>query len=264
MVIWSLAVVMALVAIDFVTASIAEYQVSSHLKTQLSLPEEPAVRINGFPFLTQAAVGDYRKVDVSAEYVGVGALRNVGKFAELYHVHVPLSELFSWSHGDVTVDSVASSVLITREDLLKLLSGVNKLTVSPVTDATLDDATINAKDAVPGSSVTGLDPTEAILLAGDTTVMGQKTGVKVIASMHLTDGQIEVTPEDIRLTGTDATQLAPGTQLGLRRAFSITINPGPLPFSLKPTRLRAVGDGISVSGTGRAITLAPTTQRSSN
>lgn len=259
--VWTVALLALLVAADFVLASAAEYQVSSRLKDQWSLQEEPAVRVTGFPFLTQAVAGEYRKVDVAADYVGRGSMHNVGLFAELYRVRVPLSDVLTGSVRNVAVDSAATSVVITKEDLLKLLSGVTKLDVSPVTDATLDDATINAAKALPGSSVTGVDPTEAVLIAGDMSVRGQKTRVSVIASMTLADGQIEITPRDIRLVGTDATQLLPQSQVALRAAFSLMINPGALPFSLTPTRLRAVGDGIAVSGTGRNITIAPGSQR---
>jgi hypothetical protein len=254
-----------LIAIDFIAASVAEYQVSTSLKTQLSLPDEPAVRITGFPFLAQAVLGDYRRVDVSAENVGVGSMRNVGVFAELYHVRVPLSDLLSGSVRDVTVDSVAGSVLITKEDLLKLLGGVSKLEVSPITDQALDDATVNSKDAMPGSSVTGINPDQAVRMAGTMSVLGQKVRVSVIAVLQLTDGQIEVIPRDIRVgSGTDATKLPEVAQAALRKRFTLRINPGTLPFAVTPTRLRAAGDGLSVSGTAQNVTLGTMTQRSSN
>jgi len=66
MVIALLVLVGLLVAADFGAAASAESAVSRQMREQLGLVDDPSVRINGFPFLTQAAAGRYRSVDVSA------------------------------------------------------------------------------------------------------------------------------------------------------------------------------------------------------
>jgi hypothetical protein len=250
-----------LVAVDFVAASAAEYQVSSNLRSQLALPDDPAVKINGFPFLAQAIAGNYKQVDVSATNIAVGSLRDVGVNAELYHVRVPLSELLSGSVRNVTVESVAGSVVITKQDLIKQLNGVSKLAIAPIDDGTLDQASANAKDAMPGSTVTGINPDQAVQMSGTMTVLGQKVNVSVIAVLQLTGGQIEVIPRDIRIgNGSDATKLPAPMQAYLRKKFTLRVDPGALPFAVTPTRLRAVGDGLAVSGTAHNITLGATTE----
>jgi hypothetical protein len=261
-----IAAVVLLVALDFAAASAAEYQVSSNLRTQLALPDDPAVKINGFPFLAQAIAGDYRQVDVSATNLTVGSLRNVGVNVELYHVRVPLSQVLSGAVRGARVDSVQGSVLITKEDLVKQMSrvgGVTKLSVQPIDDGALDAAFASASDATPGSSVSGINPDSAVRMVGTTSVLGRAMDVSVIAVLQLSGRQIQVIPRDVRVgSGAQASKLPAVVQAGLRTLFTVTVDPGALPFSVTPTRLRAVGDGLQISGTARDVVLGTGEPRS--
>lgn len=251
--------IVLLVAVDFVAASAAEYQVSSSLRTQLALPDEPAVKINGFPFLAQAVAGDYKQVDVSATNLAMGSMSNVGLDVQLYNVRVPLSELLGGSVRSARVESVQGAVLITKEDLVKQLPKVSKLTVGPIDDGVLDAAYAASADALPGSSVAGIDPDTAVRMAGTTSILGKKTDVSAIAVMTMVGRQIQITPRDVRVgTGPAATKLPDIVQAGLRRMFTLRLDPGALPFDVTPTRLRAVGDGLEVSGVAKNVILGNT------
>ena len=54
-----LVLVVLLVGADFGARWIAEDRVATQLQSQLKLDEKPDVAIHGFPFVTQAASGDY-------------------------------------------------------------------------------------------------------------------------------------------------------------------------------------------------------------
>lgn len=199
LVIGLVAAIVLLVAVDYAAAATAEYQVSSRLRQQLALPDDPAVKINGFPFLTQALGGDYQRVEVSADRLTVGQMNNVGVRAQLYHVRLPLGEVLSGTLRSIHIDDLQGTVQVTDEDLRRQLRGVTKLKVQPVDPGALDAALANSKDAMPGSSVTGITPDQAVRLVATTDVLGQKTEVSVIAVLQLAGRQIQISPRDIRL-----------------------------------------------------------------
>ena len=75
-----------LVVADFGAAALAESAVSRQMRSQLSLADDPSVRINGFPFLTQAVSGQYSSVDVAAQRISVGQLQELGVRTQLRNV----------------------------------------------------------------------------------------------------------------------------------------------------------------------------------
>jgi hypothetical protein len=252
----SLIILIALfVAVDFAAASAAEYQVSNRLKERLALPAEPDVRIMGFPFLWQAAFGDYKKVEVYAQKLSVGDMENVGLHASLYHVRVPMKDLLSGSVRGLAADELQGSVLITKEDLARKL-GVSKLQIEPIEAYDLDKAKQNTDKSIPGSSVTGVDPDQAVKLTATTSILGKKVEVTVIAALQMTGNQIQIGPRDIKIgSGADAKTLPPMVQSGLRRMFTLRIDPGMLPFNVTPTMLKAVDRAVEISGSARDLVI---------
>jgi hypothetical protein len=252
--------IVLLVAVDFVAASAAEYQVSMKMREQLALPTDPAVKINGFPFLAQALSGDYKRVDVEAERLTVGPLHNVGVRAALYHVRVPFSQVISGSVDELKVDDAQGSVVITKEDLIKQMPMVSKLSIGPVDDGALAAALADSASAVPGSSVTGISPDSAVRMVATTSFLGQKMNVSVIAVMELAGRQVQISPRDIRLgSGPDGAKLPQVVQSALREMFTVRLDPGTLPFAVTPTRLRAVDDALEVSGVAHDVVVASPT-----
>lgn len=247
--------ILLLVALDFGAASAAEYQVSTTLRDRLALPDDPAVKINGFPFLTQALAGDYRQVDVSADKLTVGQLHDVGVRAELYHVRMPLAEVFGGAPS-IRVDNAKGSVLITKNDLVKQLPGVTKLQIQPIDYGALDAALADSANAAPGSSLTGITPDQAVRLVGTTTVAGQRVDVSVIAALQLAGQRIQISPRDIRIgSGPQAAALPQAMQSRLRDLFTVRIDPGTLPFQVTPTTLQAVDNGLLISGVAHDLVL---------
>jgi hypothetical protein len=234
-----------LVAVDFGAAAAAEYQVSKRLRGHLGLPDDPAVRINGFPFLTQAIAGDYRNVEVTADRVTVARLRNIGVEATLLHVRVPLSELLSGSADSVHVDEVIGRARIQVAEVGKMID-VEDLRIEQVPEEDQPTPTTS-----PSASGTG-----TVKLIGTAEVAGQRTEVAIIGSLELVGGQIEVTAHDVELGGNAASdQLPPALKQQLLRGFSARLDPGALPFTVTPTSIRLENDTLVVEGTARDIEL---------
>ena len=83
----------AAVGADYGAAALTESAVAREMRTQLGLADDPSVRINNFPFLPQAISGRYRSVDVTANHVAVGPLRDVQVRSQLRDVSAPLSQM---------------------------------------------------------------------------------------------------------------------------------------------------------------------------
>jgi hypothetical protein len=248
-----LVVVALFVVVDFGAASAAEYQVSKTMRQKLGLPQSPEIRIAGFPFLLQAAFGDYKKVDLVAQKLTVGDLHDVGLHAVLYHARLPLRDLLAGRTAGLSVDDVRGSVLITKEDLVRRL-GVSKLEVEPVEAADLDKAQQNSADAAPGSSVSGLDPDRAVKLVATTNLAGKEMKATVIAALELSGQEIRVVPRDIRVGwGAAATKLPAAAQAQLRRMFTLRLQPGTLPFNATPTQLKAVDRALEITGSAKDV-----------
>jgi DUF2993 family protein len=232
-----------LVAADFGAAAAAEYQVSKRLRGHLDLPDDPAVRINGFPFLTQAIAGDYRNVEVTADRVTVARLRNIGVEATLEHVRVPLSDLLSGSAESVRVDKVTGRARIQVSELGKLIN-VEDLRIERVPG---EDQTTTTQN--PDGTGTG-----PIKLTGTTEIDGRRVGVGIVGSLDLVDGQIQVTARELEVAGIP--ELPAALRLNLLRGFSARLDPGALPFTVTPTALRVENDTLVVEGTARNIELS--------
>ncbi|HEY0638536.1 MAG TPA: DUF2993 domain-containing protein [Pseudonocardiaceae bacterium] len=227
-----------LVAVDFGSAAAAEYQVSKRLRGNLDLPDDPAVRINGFPFLLQAFSGDYRDVDVAADRVTVARLRDIDVEATLHHVRVPFSDLVSGSADTVRVDEVVGRVRVQAAELGKLVN-VDDLTVEPVTDRDLPD---NGDEPLPEN---------AVKLTGTPEILGRRIKVTVVAGMELVGGQVQITPYRAKL---DAGLPVEAEEAALR-LFTTRLDPGQLPFTVTPTKVTADNGSLVVEGTARDVVI---------
>lgn len=228
-----------LVAIDFGAAAMAEYQVSKRLREHLELQDDPSVRVNGFPFMTQAFGGDYDEVEVTADRVTVARLRDIGVEATLRHVRVPFSELVSGSADSVRVDEVVGRVRIQASALGELIN-VDDLVVEEVTD----------RDKPSDGSTL---PPNAVKLIGTVDLLGTRTKVAVIGSLDLSGGQVQITAHDVEVDGQDLPPAAVQTVLQL---FTTRLDPGTLPFTVTPTSVTADDGTLVVEGTARDVSLS--------
>lgn len=250
LVIGVLVVVGLLVAVDYGAAALAESAVSREMREQLGLADDPDVRINGFPFLTQALAGNYESIQVSAERVSVGQLRELEVIAQLRDVEAPLGEVLSDGPKTFTVGSAEGYVRVGPDDLERLLP-VEDIRIEEVDAAGLEQAVEDGADP----SVAQIDPDSAARIVGTTSVLGQEVEVAAIATLELTDDQILVVPRDIRLGDADAPPLPGVVQRGLESMFTVRIDPGDLPLEVTPTSLEAVEGALEISGTAQDLVL---------
>jgi LmeA-like phospholipid-binding len=238
------------VAADYAAAALTESVVSREMRAELNLVDDPSVRINGFPFLTQAIAGRYRSVDVTADHIPVGPLRDVQVRTQLRDVTAPLSQLLAGSRT-VSVREAEGTVRIGAPDIERLLPGaVDKFYIDGIDADGLQKAVDDGADP----ALLQLDPATAARLGGTVDVLGSKQQVNVIAELQLAAGQAQIVPRDVRLGDTDADPLPVAVQRTLSKLFTIRLDPGNLPLQVTPTTLRATNGGLEISGlTGRLV-----------
>lgn len=231
---------LALVA-DAGSAAYAEYRVSRELRSSLSLAADPDVRINGFPFLTQAAAGVYRSVDVRASAVPVSGFGEVTVEATLRGVRVPAAQVIAGSVSTVVADSVDARVRVGATDLGRYLG--------------VPDLDVSEPPAVAGASTTA--PRTTVVLTGTVDLLGLKKRVSVDATLSLTTaGAVAITATRLDLrAGGGTSSLTESVLSGLLARLSVTIDPSAVPFGIVPTAVRAEGSEIVVEGTGTGVTV---------
>ena len=138
------------VGADYGAAALTESAVAREMRTQLSLADDPSVRINNFPFLTQAISGRYRSVDVTANHVAVGPLRDVQVRSQLRDVPAPLSQMLGDGPRTVTVREAEGTVRIEAPDIERLIRDrrrpVDKLYIDGIDADGLEQAVEDGAD----------------------------------------------------------------------------------------------------------------------
>ncbi|MQA07785.1 MAG: DUF2993 domain-containing protein [Pseudonocardiaceae bacterium] len=242
-----------LVAADFAAATAAEYQVSKQARQQFKLKDDPSVSVNGFPFLTQAIAGKYNEISVHAAGIPVAnTLREVQLDAKLRRVHAPLSEVLSGNAKAIRIEEVEGQVKITATDIGRAV-GIPKMGIEPVSERRVripeeDDESgqddEDLRDAEPEDNTTGLR------LDASTNVAGEETNVSVFAMLTLSGHKVDIRPERIELRNelTDV-DVPDFVRNQIFDKFSVDLNPGALPFKVKPTAVTAESGALMVKGT---------------
>jgi hypothetical protein len=255
-----------LVAADFGSAALAESAVSRQMRSQLGLADDPAVRINGFPFLTQALGGEYGSVDVDANRISVGELQELSVSAQLRDVEAPLSMLLGSGEKTLKVREVEGTVRVPADDLERLVPDVTDLRIETLDANALEQAAEDLGDP----ELTGLDPERSVRLVGTSTLpaslpvslpglsAGDEIEVTVIAALELGEGRIRIVPRNVQLGGSDDLPDIPAPlQRRFTEMFAVPIDPGALPLEVTPTDVRAVNGQLEVSGKARDLVLGP-------
>jgi hypothetical protein len=224
------------------------------MRQQVGLVDDPDVRINGFPFLTQAIGGRYGSVDVEAQHIAVDQLKDLSVKATLSDVDAPLSMLLGSGPKTLKVGEAEGSVQISAKDVERLLNRNGTVAIEDLRIDTIDKAGLKAAAKDSGDrSLTSIDADNAARLSGTTTLpLLGKNEVSVIALLDLEGSKARLVPRDIRFGG-DA--LPAAVQRSVSQLFTITIDPGSLPLQVTPTELTAVAGTLQISGTAADLTL---------
>ncbi len=242
------------VAADFGAAALAESAVSRQMRQQVGLVDDPNVRINGFPFLTQAISGRYGSVDVVAQHIRVSELQDLSVQAQLRDVDAPLSMVLGSGPKTLKVGQAEGSVRIAAKDVERILNRNGSLAIDDLRIDTVDLPGLKAAAKESGdTSLTSIDPDRAARLTGSTTLpLLGKNDVSVIAQLALEDGKARLVVRDVRFGGK---ALPASVQRSVAQMFAITVDPGSLPLKVTPTELTAVDGTLQISGTATDLTL---------
>jgi hypothetical protein len=254
-----------LVAADFTFAAVAEYQVSKKMRTELKLADDPSVTIHGFPFMLQAARGDYQDIEIEANGIPIGdTLRDLQVKADLYDVKVPLSELVSGSARSVTIDNVQGQVKISAADVNRAFNatdvgqalGVSNLTVGPTTPDTLYDTPTPTPSPTPTTSPY-TDTSVGVRLSFNVTVAGHPLKINAFGLLGLSGTKIQVQPTRLELVdGVTALKVPEAFQQPIVAALSTELDLGKaLPFTVVPTKVSVDGNAFTVSGKATNVQL---------
>jgi hypothetical protein len=232
-----------LVGADYATAAAAESVVSRELRQQLGLADDPNVRINGFPFLTQAISGEYGSIELTANRLKVGGLQNVQLRARLQDVAAPLSTLLGSGTPGLRISRAEGAARVGADDLERMLPQIKRFSLGNVDANTIANAITDGADP----SLRTLDPESVARIGGDVPLPdGRTLAVVVLAELQVTDGTMRIVPRDVRDSKGDALP-EPAASIA-RRTFALRVDPGGLPFSVVPTKLQVRDGTLEISG----------------
>jgi LmeA-like phospholipid-binding len=239
------------VAADFGAAALAESAVSRQMRTQLGLVDDPSVRVNGFPFLTQAVTGRYPSIDVDAKRIPYGSFKELEITAQLHGVTAPLSMLLGSGQKTIEVAGADGTVKIDAADLERLVPQASKVRIETIDKTTLQQAVKNGADP----SVANLDPDRAARLVGTVSFFGASAEIAEIATLELSKGKATIVPVDVRLSDGSALPVPASIQKQALNLFRIPLYDGNLPFNVTASTFKAKDGTLQISGTATNLTL---------
>jgi len=247
-----LVIVALAVAADFGAAAAAEYTVAKQMRQQLSLARDPSVRINGFPFLTQAVAGHYTSIDVQASGISADPLHDLDVEATLHDVDAPLVEVVSGDLHSVRAAKVDGRIRIKDTDLGRAI-GIEDLRIQQPSDQQI-------KELLPPGTPTSTFPRgnrAPIKMVATTDLAGQRTEVVALGVIELIRGAVRITANDVQLgrDGAGTVGLPRPIRQTLLNALSVNIKTGGLPFAVTPTRIWVETGSIVVEGTATNVSL---------
>ncbi|HKR50202.1 MAG TPA: DUF2993 domain-containing protein [Pseudonocardiaceae bacterium] len=242
-----LVVVGLAVAADFGAAAVAEYTLASRLREQFGLASDPAVRINGVPFLTQALAGRYSAIDIWATGLSVDPLHDVDVEATLHDVDAPLAEVTAGNLRSVRAARVDGRVRIKDTDLGRAI-GIEDLRIQQPSDREIEQL-------LPAGTPVG--DRAPIRMVATTDLAGQRTEITGIGLITLTGELVRITIVDVRLSRDDVGSVSLPREIRqlLLKTLSTDVKPGELPFAATPTGVSVQTGSVIVAGTANNVTM---------
>jgi hypothetical protein len=261
----TLAVLLGLLVIaDFAAAAVFENEVSKRTRAQFDLADDPSVKVGGFSFLIQAVSGEYDHVTVDARGVPVqNTLRDVEVHADLYDVRAPLGDLLSGSTQNVTIREVEGQVRIKASDVTRAITEqenevfrtLTRLTIDPVSEQVAETEPPEGQEPEPIEEPE--DTTAGARICATADIAGQSTDLCVFGIISLAEQRISFAPKrlDIRNDLTSGS-LPPALERAVLDRFTITLDPGALPFEVTPTAVKVEPGTLSVKGKANEVALS--------
>jgi hypothetical protein len=216
---------------DRLAAHLAQDRIATVVQADAHLAQRPAVRVRGFPFLTQAVRGRYDRIDVvsrdlfqragatTAATTAGGAAGSVLTLRFL-GVHIPLSQAVNGKVHRIPIDQVVGAVSISFADLQAAVHATS-LSLSPVAG----------------------HPDE-IALGETVDVAGRSIAVTVTGQVAVNNNRLMVSARDVTVAGGLPLPAAATAQLRSRATFSVQV-PG-LPGGVSLTRVVVGSAGLTI------------------
>jgi hypothetical protein len=191
------------------------------------------VSLGGFPFLTQVLLGNYKDIRFTIEGITTPGPRIQQIKARLKGVDVPLGDAIRDNVGQVPVDEIQGTVVVTYEDLNVFLA-----------KETADDTFRNVM-VTPVGNGERVEATAQV----DVPVLGAQT-VKGVAAFKVTNGALSLAIEQIGIQGTFNISVP----LPAFNALSLFDAPK-LPFNLQLVDAGTDANGLSLTARATDVTL---------
>jgi hypothetical protein len=216
-------IVVLLVAADRVAAVVADRQIASRVATSYHLPSKPSVSVQGFPFLTQVADGNYHEIDLSIGQLTSNGVQVNGLRARLMGVHAPVRDLLGGNSSNVTAARV---------------TGTGTVPLSSV------------QSRVPRGVQLSEDG-GALRMSGTLSYLGVSVPISAVASLGVSPSGITVTPTRISL-GSGIS--APASAIFGQFRFVVPVSG--LPLHLTVTSVSVTPGGVQVSASAANVAFA--------
>jgi LmeA-like phospholipid-binding len=240
-----------LVVADYGAAALAESAVSRQMRGELGLIDDPSVRINGFPFLTQAIAGTYSSIDVDATRIQYGSFKELEINARLHDVGAPLSMMLGSGPKSLAVSSAEGIVKINAADLQRLIPEAKKIRIESVDKTSLQQAVKNGAD----TSVASMNPEKTARLVGTVDFFGQSAEIAVLATLEIDKGKPSIVPVDARLSNGKGLPVPGSVLRQILDLFRVPLITGDLPLDVTADTFEAKDGTLQISGTARNLTL---------
>lgn len=208
---------------DRVAENVASNVVAQQLSSRLRLSHRPTVTIAGFPFLTQAASGDYQEIDIS---------------------------IASLSALSATVDDVAASAQDVH---------AKPFMNSPADIRSASARTVELSGRVPLSSIplppgfTASDSASRLRVSGSISALGLSVPITATEQIALEGSRVTFRPTDIQARAGGSRLDVSGTAA---RELTVSVDLSGLPFHVRLTRLIIGRSGLRVAGRAQNVSLA--------
>lgn len=219
------------IAVDRFAVGVAEQAMADSLRSSQQLPSAPGVRIEGFPFLTQAVRGRYDRVQLEIDGIeAAGGVRVQRLDARLEGVHVPLRDALRRQVERVPVDR-ATAVATIGFDALRSAAARQ-----------LDADQLRLDFAASGRN--------GLRVTGRYSGPAGPIGLDTVARLSVRGGRLRVSVPQARLES-----LPEPLRPELARLLNLTLDLPDLPLGFRPVAVSVDPQGVSVRAAGRRVVL---------
>ncbi|MBF6467941.1 DUF2993 domain-containing protein [Nocardia beijingensis] len=217
--------VIALIVGDRIAVVLAQNEIGREIAAEYGLPNQPSVDIGGFPFLTQAAEGNYHDIDI-----------RVG----------------DWSGQNITVHDLDIAMTDVSAPLTDVLHNRTSNLIAATATATAVVPYDTVRDFAPSGVESISNGQDGLRVAGTFPVEGIPVPATVVVTVAPTGEGIQVTPVSVQpAAGGPKIPLAM-----LRRNLTFVVPLQRLPLGAQLTAIRPGADGLQVTAVAHDVHLS--------